>query len=385
MIKNSDYLRNFLKNDNTFSNLVYVSFLVSALSLFVLSIQGNLFLLQLKQTLFVIVPFIIGTVLMIRRSLGWSFWTLCTGTALHFLFSHRLDVLQEFVLFSWLIFLLEIKATRKTGISFAKAFGFFLCLIIAIHFYFFDSYNRESIGGLDPNYSSFLIFLILPLAIHTKSYLLHLALISLGMLTQSRGFFLGAVFFYASFFCFYIFKSLRVSFRTFILCIFLGFIFLMIYSYYGYTSGFESYGGYSEGLKRLIHIFNNSADFDRWKANIIHFQESFRNTDFLLKGMEPGRYLKTVNPFLPHNIFLLEISARGILLGMFYLVVFFKVIKSVFIPKYVPFFIGLLVYWFFLGIEIAAIYNIFLVSMLKIIIEPELGTCQSITESTKAT
>lgn len=352
-------------NSNKLGRLLFhSSFFVSFLAVYVLSIQGLDWMLKIKNVLMVLVTLGLGLFMLLKRRVNFWYVILSLIVIGYVNFQMRMDALAEFVLLSWMIFVSFFKIHTQPSNRLVFYIGFGLCLIVGIHFFFLDSYGRETIGGLDPNYSSFLIYLILPFAIISQSRILHIFILTLGLMTHSRGFFVA----YATYIFVWgtskFFVRYKLTYKQFVL-IFL-FILLLVFgfSYFEYFKGLLPYEPHHFGPFRVFQIFKNPSDFERWKANVIYFQSIFKNLDLALFGLGPINYLETVYRFLPHNLPLLEIATHGLLLGTAFILIFFGVLKKFYVSRMIPFYFGLMIYWLFLGIEIGAIYHVFLVNLL---------------------
>lgn len=349
------------------SLLFNLSALAALLCTYVLSIQDVGWILTIKQILLVILPVILGFRILFLKKL--NFWHIVTALIVvgYFWLTKRSSVLAEFILLSWCMLSCSYGSYRS--ITRQKVFLAGLCLsfIVGLHFIFFEKYDRESIGGLDPNYTSFLVFILFPFALRSRSIVLHVALTGLGLMTHSRAFILAIAFYYAGLLVTKIFSNFKFEYRKYIWGLVAFFILLLGYSYYGYSIGASAYGPDRYGFERLIHIFNNPSDYPRWKANITYFENSIIDPHFFIFGMEPLQYLKEVYIYLPHNVILLELATHGIFLGVIFLTIFNGVVKRVYNPTYFPFFAGILIFWFFLGIEVGAVYNVFLIHSLIIL------------------
>lgn len=355
----------------------HFSFLVSILAVYVLSIQGIDWMLKLKNTLMVSVSLGLGINMLFNRRVNFWYVILSLIMVGYVYFQMRTDALAEFILLSWMMFISYFRIHYQPSKKIIFSIGFGLCIIVGIHFYFLDSYGRETIGGLDPNYSSFLIYLLLPLAITIRSRVLHVFILSLGLMTHSRGFFVAYVVYIFVWLLSKAFGRFKLTYKQFIL-IFLGILILMFgFSYFEYIKGLLPYEPHHFGPFRVFQIFKNPSDFERWKANVIYFQSVFKSFHLGLFGMEPLSYLKKVYWFLPHNLPLLEFATHGVVMGAAFMLIFFGILQKFFNSKLIPFYFGLMIYWLFLGIEIGAIYHVFLVNLLLFLGQSNIAELES--------
>lgn len=331
---------------------------------YVLSVQDVLWILRIKQVLLVLIPFLLGLRILTLRKLNIWFIVISLIAVGYYFLTRRSGVIAEFILLSWCYFTCLFGPHRSINRRHVFVIGLILSSIVGLHFIFFEKYDRESIGGLDPNYTSFLIYLLFPFALRSRSVILHLSLTCLGMMTHSRAFILAIGFYYLGLLISKFFSKIKIEFRYYFRALVAFFIILLCYSYYGYTIGPKAYGIDRYGFERLIHIFNNPSDYPRWKANIVYFEQSFKDIGFFLYGLEPLVYLKNIYEYLPHNVVLLELATHGIFLGICFLVLFKGFIKRVYHPDYFPFFAGIVIFWSFLGIEIGAVYTAFMIHTL---------------------
>lgn len=347
--------------------IFYCSFVASICALYLFSIQGSQWILITKQVILVATPLIIGCRLLFLRRINRWFFIFTALVLIYVFFTSRVDVIAEYILLSWMLLLRQFEPKNTFTKKDIRNFGFLLCIIVGLHFIFFDSKGRESIGGLDPNYTSFLIFLIIPFAYKSRSYTLHIVIFFLGLLTKSRGFFvsINAYLFTIAFMHF--FPRFNFNFIKFILLfVTLSFI-VIVYSFIGYSAGIDSYGSDDNTIGRFLNLMNNRSDYGRWESNVLFLKAISRDYYLVLTGITPGSYFQRVSSYLPHNLPLLVIATHGLLIGSLFLFNFVLILKAIFRPKWLPFLMGILVYWLFLGIEIGAVYNVYLVSVLLIL------------------
>lgn len=347
--------------------LFYFSLIISIISTYIFSVQNVEWILYLKRTLFVVVPLLFGARLLYLKkiNLWYYFLSLLIGT--YFFFTRRSDVIAEFILLSWCIFSCKFLPEKIKSQNITKTIGFTLCLVVGVHFYFFEMYGRESIGGLDPNYTSFLIFMIFPFALVSRSVSLHILITLLGLMTHSRAFLMAIVFYFFTMLIIRMRQKISINFKCYFIILISFLAFVLLYSFYGYSIGPQSYGIDRYGPSRVLYILNNPSDYPRWKANVVLINQCFSDLRFMLLGMEPLKYLKSIYMYLPHNVFLLEIATHGLILGFIFICFFILFIRRIYDFSFLPFLLGIFIYWFFLGIEIGAIYNVYLIQVLMVL------------------
>lgn len=343
------------------NRIVVISLFLSFACIFFLSSQEIRSFLYIKKVIFVSAPVFLGTFLLLNRKVDWTYIFSSIAILVYYFLAKRIDAIAEWILLSWAFFLTFLEPKIKLSKKIYFGFQVFSIVIVVLNFLFFDRYGRESIGGLDPNYSALLIYCLIPYFLLQRSNTGLFIILVLGLATQSRGFLLASIIVLFSLFI-QRRKKIEIKLNTFLLVFLILFLVLLIYSFYGVSLGLESYEEYKTGWDRLLHVFNNVSDYYRWKANTIFFDFSLHDYNFLIFGSEPASYLKDRFIFLPHNLPLLELATHG-LFGILYLLIFFKIIKKIYDPFYFPFFLGLLSFWLFLGVEIGSIYTVFIANL----------------------
>lgn len=343
--------------------IFYISVLGSICALYLLSIQDNQWVLLTKQVILVTFPLSVGLRLLILKKINVWFVLSSASVLIYVFFTRRVDAIAEYILLGWMLFIRQFLPQKKIPIKDIRNFGIALCIIVGFHFIFFDSKGRESIGGLDPNYTSFLIFLILPFAFKSRSYSLHFMIFALGLLTKSRGFFVSMNAYLATLAVMHFFPRLNLNFKKFFLLFVSLSLLVVTYSFIGYSAGIESYGADDNTTGRFLNLLNNRSDYGRWESNVLFLKAVSKDFSLALTGLTPETYFEKISSYLPHNLPLLEIATHGLIIGGLFLFNFLLILKSIFKPSWMPIFMGVLVYWLFLGIEIGAVYNVYFVSI----------------------
>lgn len=342
-----------LKNE---TRLFYLSLISSIIAVYILSIQNSQFALLAKQILFMIVPILLGLRSIYLRQFNiWYFFASVIVLGYSVIFK-RFDALSDYVLISWCYFTCLLKP--KIEIKYTKLYGvaIILCLIVAAHLSIFEIYGRRSIGGLDPNYSSFLIFLLYPLALYLRSWVIFLVISALGLATESRAFFVALVVLLLSTLLLKIFKKIRISFVTFSALFFSGLATVICYSYYAMEK--VRFVLDVKGANRFLLIFNNYSDTGRWNANIKFFDWFFLKDINFLAGLKYEDYFSSVYLYMPHNLPLLAFASYGFIIGKVFFLIFWLLLKKTYNQRLLAFFLSIQIYWLFLGIEAGAIYNV---------------------------
>lgn len=144
------------------------------------------------------------------------------------------------------------------------------------------------------------------------------------------------------------------------------FIFIIVYSFLKTNQPSPTEINSIESYSRLLKIFNNPSDDERWSANTHAIQKLKDNKELAFRGLPPEIYSVSVFRTLPHNLPLLEFVTHGVILGSLFMVLLIILMHSCFQSYMFPFFIGLAVYWVILGVEIGSIYTVLMCHVLKI-------------------
>jgi hypothetical protein len=360
-------LRDFLTlNEPTglrvkYENAIFLSSLCLVLiCVFLLNIQGNQLALNVKKMIFMCFPALLLMRSVLLRSLNLWYVALSVIVLIYGLYFGRIDAIADYVIISWCYLICLLKPKFKFPVIFYYGLSIFLCTIIGASLSLFEVMDRPSLGGLDPNYSSLIIFLILPVAISQKSAILSIAISVLGLITQSRAFLLAIlVYLIITLVDRFIFK-INLSFKWFC-SLFSGLMLSVIFfSYYALLH--IDYVRDTRGLKRFLMIFNNESDAVRWMANTEFLKVFFSDWNFFLTGRSPTDYFENIFLFMPHNLPLLSLASYGIIVGSIFLFFWAIIIRKNFERPYIPFFLSMIIYWLFLGVEVGAIYNAMMIS-----------------------
>lgn len=346
----------------------FASLLICVVSLFGIPLNLPVLLLT-KKIIFVIIPTLLGIYLFFRKRIPYFILMLTAILIGQYFINQRLDVISEWVLVLWAFFLVILDFKVSTKITILRILQFLFIMLIITN-YLFYSPVRKSLSGLDPNYSALMVYFLFPLFLIERKIWFIFILIVAGILTGSRSFLLASAVFVVSEFLLKL-KNRNMSYSLFLKVFLSLFAVLIIYSFIGYNLGLNFYSDYRNGLDRLLQLFNNSSDYYRWEANVIYFKAITIDSKFLIFGSDVQNYFVTKNQFLPHNLVLLELATHG-LFGFIFLVMFGMLIKKIYRPEHISFYLGLLAFWYFLGVEVGSIYTVFMISILLLVERIEL-------------
>lgn len=217
----------------------------------------------------------------------------------------------------------------------------------------------------DKNYTGYFLFILFNYFFMKKNYGKAMVLLSLGLFTFSRNFYLVIILFML--FSIKEIKDvfrriLRISLPTYMLIILIIFTFSYIFiSLNDFT--LPSYS-FKQGLDRIIDL-NDQSNYIRLSANIFSISQS-SVTEFLL-GHKDGAYIFYDNfpdkTIYPHNLFFALTYQTGILVTFLFIIYYVKVLS---INKdFLRYFVGILCYDMFLGMW--SFYGFMIVLQLLII------------------
>lgn len=238
---------------------------------------------------------------------------------------------------------------------------------------YFRFNGRSTIGGIDPNFSSLLVFLFLTYLIKMKRSKIMISICLLaGFMTLSRTYFM-AVILLLTFMLIQNRKILLVSF------IFIPFIFLFSLHFFTYRNlyyNFRTLYNVSEFLYfssgehtnplRMLHFVGNTSDNIRSEANIKTFSKMKQDKNFLIYGNNPERFEEQNGFKMAHNFFLFQTSQSGVVFGIVAISLLYFIFLNNFFAINCYILLGFCSYMSFLGIEAGSIYTVFLVMILKL-------------------
>lgn len=254
--------------------------------------------------------------------------------------------------------------------EFATAFMIILNLLV------FRSNGRGTIGNIDPNFSSLLVFLFACYLLKMKrSKWLISVIILAGFLTLSRTYLVAIALLLIS----YIIKNRKILIASFLFLpvVFLGFLHFFTTGsleerfpiLYKISETLYYSSGEHTNLLRILHIVGNTSDNIRAVINVKTIELLASNKSVLLFGSNPETF-ESVHGFkTAHNFFLFQISQSGLLLGIIALLSVYYLFMKKFIGTNTAILIGFSAYFSFLGIEVGSVYFIFLISILYLVPE----------------
>lgn len=294
-----------------------------------------------------------------------------------FLLTSRLELITDLLIFLSLISIFESDISLDK--RFAKNCCFFAMIGIAFNIFFYREMYRISLGGLDPNYTAYILLLFACLAWKTtsKNSVAVLSCIP-SVFTLSRALFMS--------FALVVMTTFKKPWnekntlqRT---VIFIPFVLIACFTVWTTINPYEyeffkfvdhkiignAYNIFGDSA-RLINVIRNNSDHYRHLANVNYLNYAFQSREALLAGVDLASYEKNVYMYAPHNMYLLLFLKSGILIGTIILLYFYKNLWMV-VPRNSSILIGIAPFFGFLGVEIAAIYTLFLAFILKLEVSP---------------
>ncbi len=291
------------------------------------------------------------------------------GSGILFMTYRRISYISDALLFLTLMQIFETKIILSN-----KFWRYFLPITligIAINLFIYFQ-GKIFISGLDSNYSAFILFLFFLFLQKLSSFpYLNWLFAFISLATFSRGVFVALSLYFSTFLPISSERIKRwagVLAPVFLLLIFLVWVLinknppallkqieLMV------NNGWNSVG---EGM-RFFYFINNNSDFVRYEGIINFFKFLKSHPDAIFAGHDLQSYETTWGLIPPHNIFFLQSLQSGLILGNLWLFYFFKQLLDRSVLQF-SMLIGLAPYFAFLGIEICAIYTLFLAFVLQL-------------------
>lgn len=263
-------------------------------------------------------------------------------------------VLLFFNITSLLFFTRYLDSTQEK--IYKNKFIISLIFINLIFQFFILQYNgRKTLSWLDPNFSSYFLFLfyiIVDNSFKDRKYkILNLIIIIAGFFISSRSFFLSIV-------IYIIFKNEKISkilekvliklkINSSIVLLIISTIITIIFAQL-YIKNMKPNYSYKQSISRLV-TFNDKSNFNRFKVLIEFKNNLIKNDKLRERGLTSKEYLKISENF-PHNGVAELIRKFGLYLGIISSLIIFKSIFYKLNYKNIAFFISLLIYQTFLGI-----------------------------------
>lgn len=343
--------------------------------LFFINFQNSSAFILFKKISFLMFCFLIYAKFLIRID-SWKKLILPTLIALISLLNFFVTLEQYFILDGLIlisIYFIQYKDFKIEDSSWLKFFEVITVVSILLNLISFRFNGRSTIGGIDPNFSSLLIFLFLAYLIKMgrSKVLISICLLA-GFMTLSRSYLVAVILLMF----FMLIKNRKVLLSFFLVLPFLFLFSLHFFTYRNLFYNFRTLYNVSEFLYfssgehtnplRMLHLVGNTSDNIRSEANIKTFVKMRKDSKFLIYGSNPEKF-EQLNGFkMAHNFYLFQISQSGIFFGILaILMLYFILIKNFYdINCYIL--LGFCSYISFLGIEVGSIYIVFLVMILKL-------------------
>lgn len=345
-----------------FINLREIPAFVKMKQVLLLSICGYLCLVRFKQ-----IKFDVNAVLAT---------TIAVVAALHFFYVREVYILTDsFVLITLLsISLWDLSLADTKQLKWIEVLT---SVAILLNLIIFRTGGRSTIGNIDPNFSSLLIYLFVCYLLKMKrnKWLISFLVLA-GLMTLSRTYFVAILL---------LLIGISVNNRKFSLFAFLILPLALLSSLHFFTIGklhdrFPLLHDLSERLYygsaehtnplRILHLVGNTSDNIRSIINVKTIELLFTDKNFLLFGSHPEKF-ETLHGFKSaHNFFLFQITQSGFFFGILALISVYYLFLKKFDGINIAILIGFGSYISFLGIEVGSVYFLFL--MVIIYMNPEI-------------
>lgn len=275
-----------------------------------------------------------------------------------------------------LMFFTEYLYSKESKIFQNNKMFFLIFLNLVLQFFSLNYNGRKTLSWLDPNFSSYFLFLFYVITDNSfkdKKYkILNLIIIIGGLLISSRSFFLSIMI--------YIFLKnekiskvlenllIKIKLNSSIVLLILNVLCTMFFAQFYIKNAKPEYS-YKQDITRLLS-FNDNSNFARF-VYFINFKENLiKNKELRNVGLSSKEYKKIGGNF-PHNGSAEVIRKYGIYIGVFALIIIFKSIFFKLNDKNIAFFLSFLVYQTFLGVPLEGASLLLLAYINFILINPE--------------
>jgi hypothetical protein len=365
------YLR-FFFNEKYFS---YFCLIVCLSALYVFNVAGISEILLIKKSLVFFLGiysffFLVLDFKKISQSSQFIFIFALLSSFFIFYFERRYEILSDLLLIIVIVRVFETKISLN--VQHLRYFFYFCLGCVFLNLYFHDSQTRFSLGGLDPNYSAFLLFLLFSFNLKVGGdFFGRCFLVLLTLTSLSRAYLLSMLMWLIGFKYNHIlerFSRLLVLTPLFLLFLFSLWIVLnpikfVLFHYFDILTGLAY--RYLGDSARLINFVNNESDLKRYLANKKMIEFFLTNPRVFFLGFDLVTYEKTVFPYAPHNLLLLQILKSGFILGISVICYFFKKLHD-YSDGNTALIFSSSVFFSFLGLELGSVYSIFFVFIIKL-------------------